>query len=37
MLVVPEEEIQALQQLPQEQFQAKMVELLAKYPLPTYQ
>ena len=37
MLVVPEEEIQALQQLPQEGFQAKMVELLAKYPLPNYQ
>ncbi|HEX5884820.1 MAG TPA: cytochrome c oxidase subunit II [Pyrinomonadaceae bacterium] len=35
MLVLPEEEIQALQVLPQEQFQAKMVELLAKYPLPT--
>ncbi len=34
MLVLPEEEIQALQVLPQEQFQAKMVELLAKYPLP---
>jgi cytochrome c oxidase subunit II len=37
MLVVPEEEIQMLQAMPQEQFQAKMVELLAKYPLPTYQ
>jgi len=36
MLVLPEEEIQALQLLPQEQFQAKIVELLAKYPLPTY-
>src|ERR1044072_7487424 len=36
MLVVPEAEIQALQALPQEQFQARMVELLAKYPLPTY-
>ena len=36
MLVLPEEEIQALQVLPQEQFQAKMVELLAKYPLPQY-
>ena len=35
MLVLPEEEIQALQGLPQDQFQAKMVELLAKYPLPT--
>src|SRR5678815_159501 len=37
MLVLPEEEIQALQVLPQEQFQARMAELLAKYPLPTYQ
>ena len=37
MLVLPEEEIQQLQGLGQEQFQAKMVELLAKYPLPTYQ
>ena len=36
MLVLPEEEIQALQVLPQEQFQARIVELLAKYPLPTY-
>src|SRR5215211_869169 len=36
MLVLPEEEIQALQVLPQDQFQAKIVELLAKYPLPTY-
>jgi cytochrome c oxidase subunit II len=36
MLVLPEEEIQALQVLSQEQFQARMVELLAKYPLPTY-
>ena len=36
MLVLPEEEIQALQALPQDQFQAKIVELLAKYPLPTY-
>ena len=37
MLVLPEEEIQQLQALPQEQFQAKVAELLAKYPLPTYQ
>jgi cytochrome c oxidase subunit II len=37
MLVLPEEEIQALQALPQDQFQARMAELLAKYPLPTYQ
>ena len=36
MLVLPEEEIQALQALPQDQFQAKMAELLGKYPLPTY-
>jgi hypothetical protein len=36
MLVLPEEEIQALQALPQEQFQTKMGELLAKYPLPNY-
>jgi len=36
MLVLPEEEIQALKALPQEQFQARMAELLAKYPLPTY-
>jgi len=36
MLVLPEEEIQALKALPQEQFQARMTELLAKYPLPTY-
>ena len=37
MLVLPEEEIQQLQGLAQEPFQAKMAELLAKYPLPTYQ
>jgi cytochrome c oxidase subunit II len=36
MLVLPEEEIQAMQAMPQEQFQAKMAELLNKYPLPTY-
>jgi cytochrome c oxidase subunit 2 len=36
MLVLPEEEIQALQVLPQDQFQAKIVELLGKYPLPKY-
>jgi cytochrome c oxidase subunit II len=35
MLVLPEDEISALQVLPQEQFQARMGELLAKYPLPT--
>ena len=37
MLVLPEDEIQQLQAMPQEQFQAKMAELLNKYPLPTYQ
>jgi cytochrome c oxidase subunit 2 len=37
MLVLPEDEIQALQGMPQEQFQAKMAELLQKYPLPTYE
>ena len=36
MLVLPEEEIQQLQGLGQEQYQTKMVELLNKYPLPTY-
>jgi cytochrome c oxidase subunit II len=35
MLVLPEEEIQQLNALPQEQYQAKMTELLAKYKLPT--
>jgi cytochrome c oxidase subunit 2 len=35
MLVLPEDELQALQALPQEQFQTRMGELLAKYPLPT--
>jgi cytochrome c oxidase subunit II len=34
MLVLPEEEHRALIALPQEQFQAKMAELLAKYQLP---
>lgn len=34
MLVLPEDELTALQVLPQEQFQARMVELLAKYQLP---
>ena len=32
LLVLPEDEIQALKVLPQEQFQAKMAEYLAKYP-----
>ena len=36
MLVLPEDEIQSLKALSQEQFQARMLELLAKYPLPTY-
>ena len=35
MLVVPEDEINALQAMPQEQFQARVKELLDKYPLPT--
>lgn len=35
MLVLPEEEISALQVMSQEQFQARMGELLAKYQLPT--
>lgn len=37
MLVLPEEEIQALQAMPQEQYQTHLQELLKKYPLPTYQ
>jgi cytochrome c oxidase subunit II len=37
MLVVPEEEIQTLQAMSQEQFQARVAELRTKYPLPTYQ
>ena len=36
MLVLPEDEIQSLKALPQEQFQTRMTELLAKYSLPTY-
>jgi len=32
LLVLPEDEIQTLRMLPQEQFQAKMAEYLAKYP-----
>ncbi len=35
MLVLPEDELTALQALPQEQFQARIAELLNKYPLPT--
>ena len=34
MLVLPEDELTALQALPQEQFQTRMGELLAKYQLP---
>ena len=37
MLVLPEEEIQALQAMPQQDFQTHIQELLKKYPLPTYQ
>src|SRR6188474_3617558 len=36
MLVLPEDELTALQAMSQEQFQARMGELLAKYPLPNY-
>jgi cytochrome c oxidase subunit 2 len=36
MVVLPEDELNALQALPQEQFQARMKELLDKYPLPQY-
>jgi len=36
MLVLPEQDVQALQQMPQEQFQARMAELLNQYQLPTY-
>ena len=36
MLVLPEDEHKALTALPQAQFQARMKELLEKYPLPTY-
>jgi heme/copper-type cytochrome/quinol oxidase subunit 2 len=36
MLVLPEDELTALQELPQEQFQTRMGELLNKYPLPQY-
>lgn len=35
MLVLPEDELSALRVLPQEQFQARVAELLEKYPLPT--
>jgi cytochrome c oxidase subunit 2 len=36
MLVLPDDEHRALIALPQEQFQTRMQELLAKYPLPQY-
>ena len=36
MLVLPADEHAALMALPQEQFQTKVTELLAKYPLPDY-
>src|SRR5918998_6219804 len=36
MLVLPEEDIQALQGMAQEQFQARIQELLNQYQLPTY-
>jgi hypothetical protein len=34
MLVLPEDEHQSLMGLPQDQFQTRVTELLAKYPLP---
>src|SRR5215213_184571 len=37
MLVLPEDEIQSLQAMPQDQFQARMAELLNQYQLPNYQ
>jgi cytochrome c oxidase subunit 2 len=37
MLVLPEDELQALMALPQDQFQTRVTELLTKYPLPVYQ
>ena len=36
MLVLPADEHAALMALPQDQFQSRITELLAKYPLPTY-
>lgn len=36
MLVLPADEHAALMALPQDQFQTRMTELLAKYPLPNY-
>ncbi len=37
LLVLPEEEHKALTALPQDQFQTRITELLAKYPLPKYE
>jgi cytochrome c oxidase subunit 2 len=37
MLVLPADEHQALMAMPQDQFQTRMTELLAKYQLPNYQ
>jgi cytochrome c oxidase subunit 2 len=36
MLVLPEADVQALQAMPQEQFQARVAELLNQYQLPSY-
>ncbi|MFN2533084.1 MAG: cytochrome c oxidase subunit II [Pyrinomonadaceae bacterium] len=36
LLVLPDDEIRSLSAMPQEQFQARMGELLAKYQLPQY-
>jgi cytochrome c oxidase subunit 2 len=36
MLVLPEADVQALQAMPQEQFQARVAELLNQHQLPTY-
>jgi len=35
MLVLPDDEMDGLKSLPQEQFQARVKELLAKYPIIT--
>jgi heme/copper-type cytochrome/quinol oxidase subunit 2 len=35
MLVLPDDELNALRGLPQDQFQARIAQLLDKYPLPT--
>jgi len=37
MLVLPQAEHSALMALPQDQFQTRITELLAKYQLPVYQ